>query len=111
MLTTPMVLRSPLHQARLAQLLVLGWMLIEAVVAVGSGIAARSIALTAFGAGSLIELFSAGAVLRHLLSRVEGAPEEALSQGERRASRLVGRALYAVAAYIVLSSGASLLFA
>jgi hypothetical protein len=82
--------RTPLRQARLAQLLVLGWMLIEAGVAIWSGIAARSIALTAFGAGSLIELFSAAVVLRQLLRRSDTGSDAALGDGERSASRLVG---------------------
>jgi len=102
-------LRSPLRQARQAQVLVLAWMLIEAAVAIGAGIAAHSIALSAFGADSIIELFSAGVVLRQLLKRTEDGPDEVLSDGERQASRLVGWALYAVIAFIVLSSAASLL--
>ncbi|HVC78802.1 MAG TPA: hypothetical protein VND96_20010 [Candidatus Micrarchaeaceae archaeon] len=102
-------LRSPLRQARQAQVLVLAWMLIEAAVAIGAGIAAHSIALSAFGADSIIELFSAGVVLRQLLKRTQYVQDEILSDGERQASRLVGWALYAVIAFIVLSSAASLL--
>jgi divalent metal cation (Fe/Co/Zn/Cd) transporter len=102
-------LHSPLRQARQAQVLVLAWMLIEAAVAIGAGITAHSVALSAFGADSIIELFSAGVVLRQLLKRTEGGHDENLSGGERQASRLVGWALYAVIAFIVLSSAASLL--
>src|SRR5450756_1080502 len=102
-------LHSPLRQARQAQVLVLAWMLIEAAVAIGAGITAHSIALSAFGADSIIELFSAGVVLRQLLKRTEDGSDENLSDGERQASRLVGWALYAVVAFIVLSSAASLL--
>jgi divalent metal cation (Fe/Co/Zn/Cd) transporter len=102
-------LRSPLRQARQAQVLVLAWMLIEAAVAIGAGIMAHSIALSAFGADSIIELFSAGVVLRQLLKRTEDSHDEILSDGERQASRLVGWALYAVIAFIVVSSAASLL--
>jgi divalent metal cation (Fe/Co/Zn/Cd) transporter len=102
-------LRSPLRQARQAQVLVLAWMLIEAAVAIGAGITAHSIALSAFGADSIIELFSAGVVLRQLLKRTDGGHDENLSDGERQASRLVGWALYAVIAFIVLSTAASLL--
>ena len=36
-----------------------GWMLIEASVAIGAGVAANSLSLIAFGADSLIELVSA----------------------------------------------------
>ena len=102
--------RSPLQQARLAQLLTLGWMGLEAAIAVAAGIGATSVALTAFGADSLLELFTAGVVLRLLLRRQDGHATELLDAAERRASRLVGWALYAVAAYIVLSSGAALLW-
>src|SRR5487761_497110 len=101
-------LRSPLRQARQAQVLVLAWMLIEAAVAIGAGIMAHSIALSAFGADSIIELFSAGVVLRQLLKRTGDGHDEILSDGERQASRLVGWALYAVIAFIVFSSAASL---
>jgi divalent metal cation (Fe/Co/Zn/Cd) transporter len=109
MATRALSFRTPLRQARLAQLLVLGWMLIEAGVAIWSGIAARSIALTAFGADSLIELFSAAVVLRQLLRRSDTGSDAARGEGERSASRLVGWALYAVIAYILVSSAASLL--
>jgi divalent metal cation (Fe/Co/Zn/Cd) transporter len=109
MATGALSFRTPLRQARLAQLLVLGWMLIEAGVAIWSGLAARSIALTAFGADSLIELFSAAVVLRQLLRRSDTGNDAALGEGERSASRLVGWALYAVIAYILISSSASLL--
>jgi divalent metal cation (Fe/Co/Zn/Cd) transporter len=109
MAATSLELHSPLRQARQAQLLVLAWMLIEAAVAIGAGITAHSIALSAFGADSIIELFSAGVVLRQLLKRTDGGYDENLSDGERQASRLVGWALYAVIAFIVLSTAASLL--
>ena len=110
MATNALTSRTPLRLARLAQVLVLGWMLIEAAVAIGSGIAARSIALTGFGADSIIELFSASVVLRQLLRRSNDGHDESLDHGERQASRLVGWALYAVIGYIVLSSAASFLF-
>jgi len=84
-------------------------MSVEAAVAIGAGIAARSVALGAFGLDSLIELFSAAVVLRQLLHRREGDQDRALSAGERQASRLVGWALYAVIAFIVVSSAAALI--
>ena len=43
-----------------------GWMLIEAAVAIGAGVAADSLSLIAFGADSLIELVSAGVLLWRL---------------------------------------------
>ncbi len=43
-----------------------GWMVIEAAVAMGSGVAAHSLSLIAFGADSLVELASAGVLLWRL---------------------------------------------
>jgi divalent metal cation (Fe/Co/Zn/Cd) transporter len=85
-------------------------MAVEAAIAIGAGVSAHSIALSAFGADSLIELFSASVVLRQLFRREAGDSDHELSPGERQASRLVGWALCAVIAFVVLSSGASLVF-
>lgn len=104
-----LTLGAPLGQARAAQVITAGWMTIEATVAIGAGIAARSVALSAFGADSLIEIFSATVVLRQLLRRTSASRDEDLGPGERQASRLVGWALYAVIAFILVSSATSLI--
>jgi divalent metal cation (Fe/Co/Zn/Cd) transporter len=83
-------------------------MLVEGSVAIGAGILAHSIALTAFGIDSLIEIFSAAVVLRRLLQRTAEEERGSLTAGERTASRLVGWALYGLIAYIVLSAAAGL---
>ena len=80
-----------------------GWMLIEAAVAIGSGVAAHSLSLIAFGADSLIELASAGVLLWRLdVEMRQGAefPESV----ERRASNAAGALLFALAAYVVASA-------
>jgi len=102
--------RSLLQQARLAQWITVGWMVIEGVVAVGAGIAAHSVALTAFGVDSGIELFSSVVVLRRLLQRTESEERGSMTGGERGATKLVGFALYGLIAYIVLSAGVALVF-
>lgn len=102
--------RSVLRQARLAQSVTVAWMVVEGAVAVVAGIGAHSVALTAFGVDSGIELFSSSVVLRRLLRRTESEERGSLSGGERRASRLVGGALYALIAYIVISAGIALIF-
>ncbi|MDQ6918926.1 MAG: cation transporter [Candidatus Dormibacteraeota bacterium] len=84
-------------------------MLIEGVIAVGAGIVAHSIALTAFGLDSFIELFSAAVVLRRLLERSVTEERGSRTAGEKTASRLVGLALYLLIAYIVLSAAAGIL--
>ena len=99
-----------LAEARLAQVLTVAWMIVEGAVAIGAGIAAHSVALTAFGADSAIELFASGVVLHRLLARSESEERGSLTAGERRATRLVGIALYALIAYIVLSAAASVVF-
>ena len=48
------------------------WMAVEAAVAIGSGVAANSLSLIAFGAGSLIELASAGVLLWRLNVEISG---------------------------------------
>jgi divalent metal cation (Fe/Co/Zn/Cd) transporter len=97
-------LRAPLRQARIAQTLTVGWMLIEGAIAVAAGVIAHSVALTAFGFDSFIELFSAAVVLRRLLERSADEERGSLTAGERTASRLVGWALYVLIGYIVLSA-------
>lgn len=99
-----------LRQARVAQWVTVGWMVVEGAVAIGAGIAARSVALTAFGVDSGIELFSSVVVLRRLLQRTESEERNSMTGGERSATRLVGLALYALIVYIVLSAGVALVF-
>ena len=102
--------RSVLQQARTAQWMTVGWMVIEGALAIGAGVAAHSVALTAFGVDSGIELFSSVVVLHRLLQRSETEERGSMSGGERGATRFVGFALYGLIAYIVLSAGAALIF-
>ncbi len=99
-----------MRQARLAQSLTIAWMVVEGAVAIVAGIGAHSVALTAFGVDSGIELFSSAVVLRRLLRRTENEERGSLSGGERQASRLVGYALYALIAYIVISAAVAFIF-
>jgi divalent metal cation (Fe/Co/Zn/Cd) transporter len=84
--------------------LTIAWMAIETVVAVGSGIAAGSLVLLAFGLDSVIELLSAGVLVWRL--SVELRHGQAFSErAERLASRIGGGLLFALAAYVVVSAG------
>src|SRR5579872_1488218 len=94
----------------MAQLLTVGWMVIEGTIAIGAGIAAHSVALTAFGVDSGIELFSSAVVLRRLLQRSETEERGSMTGGEQSATKVVGFALYALIAYIVVSAGVALVF-
>ena len=79
------------------------WMSVEAVVSLIAAWRARSPALLAFGGDSAIELFSAVVVLRRF--RATAAHEDA----ERRAARVAGALLFVLAAYVAITSLASLL--
>jgi divalent metal cation (Fe/Co/Zn/Cd) transporter len=109
MTTTPRPTTSLIREARLAESLTIAWMVVELVVALTAGIAARSVALTAFGVDSGIEVFTALVVLRQLILHTDRATDEELDTRERQASRLVGWGLYGLVIYIIGSSGWSLL--
>jgi divalent metal cation (Fe/Co/Zn/Cd) transporter len=68
----------------------MGWMVAEAAVAIGAGVAAASIALVGFGLDSVIEFAAAGIVVWQL--RGQGR--------ETRAVRLIGVTFFALAVYL-----------
>ncbi len=82
--------------------LTIAWMTVEALISVGAGLAARSIALIGFGADSVIELVSAGVVLWRLrLEPVRAAAKTLQGQSaERQASQIVGWSLLLLAVYV-----------
>ena len=83
--------------------LTIGWMSVEAIVALASGLAAGSLVLMAFGLDSVIELASAGALIWRL--RVELRRGQAFSENaERLASRIAGGLLFALAAYVTIAA-------
>ena len=84
-----------------------GWMLIEATVAVGAGIASGSVTLTAFGLDSMIELLSSGVVIWRLTVELRQGRHFA-EEIERIAGRLAGGLLFVLAAYIIASAAWSL---
>jgi len=85
------------------QVLTIAWMTVEAIVALGAAWAARSPALLGFGGDSAIELFSAIIVLWRFRSKSDSADAEKL------AARVAGGLLFIVAAFVIVSSGLSLL--
>jgi divalent metal cation (Fe/Co/Zn/Cd) transporter len=78
------------------------WMALEAVLAIGAGIVARSVLLTAFGFDSVIELISGGVLLWRLSSEARGASTERMESVERRATRISAVLLVLLCAYVVL---------
>jgi divalent metal cation (Fe/Co/Zn/Cd) transporter len=91
------------RQAFRLEWITIGWMTIEAAVAIAAGLAAHSLTLLAFGIDSVIELVSAGVLIWRL--SVELAHGQAFSQdAERIASRIGGVLLFALAGYVVASA-------
>ncbi len=84
------------------------YMVIEAAVALGAGILARSVLLTAFGIDSLIELVTGGVLLWRLLTEARGGALERVERAENRAAWVTGVGLVVLCGYVVLSAGASL---
>lgn len=99
--------RSLVSRAFFLEWLTVGWMVVEAAVALFAGIAAHSITLVAFGADSLIELVSALVLIWRLT--VELRQGSAFSETvEERAGKISGGLLFALSAYVVVSAGWSL---
>ena len=84
--------------------LTIGWMTIEAVVALVAGIGASSLVLVAFGLDSVIELISAGVLMWRLSTELRhGQPFS--EAAERLASRIGGALLMILATYVALAAG------
>jgi hypothetical protein len=96
-----------IQQAFRLEWLTVAWMVIEALVTIGSGVIAGSLTLTAFGLDSVIELISA-AVLTWRLTEELRRGEAFSRHAERIASRGGGTLLFALAGYIVLGAAWSL---
>ncbi len=82
--------------------LTIGWNLLEAVIAIVTGLIAGSIALFGFGLDSVIEVFSGSVLLWRLKS-------QAGEQAERIALRLVGGSFIALAGYVTYNAVTTLL--
>ncbi len=80
------------------------WMTIEMALAIGAGIAAGSVLLTAFGMDSLIELISGGILLWRLLIESRGSDMARVEQAERRAGWVVVITLGLLCVYVLLSA-------
>jgi divalent metal cation (Fe/Co/Zn/Cd) transporter len=90
---------TALRTARRLEILTVGWNGFEAGVAVISGLAAHSIALTGFGLDSGIEVVSAFIVLGRLRADLDDRTDE---RRERRALRAVGATFFLLAAYLTV---------
>jgi divalent metal cation (Fe/Co/Zn/Cd) transporter len=77
------------------------WMSIEAVLAIGAGIYARSVLLTAFGFDSVIELISGGTLLWRLSADAGGAVTQRIEAIERRATWISAVLLVLLSIYLL----------
>ncbi len=91
---------------RLLQYASIGWNCLEAVIAIGSGALAGSIALVGFGVDSAIEVTASAAALWRLARDGDDCAREA---AERRTLRIVGACFLALAAYVLYESVTTLL--
>jgi cation diffusion facilitator family transporter len=82
--------------------LTIGWNSLEAVIAIGSGILAGSIALVGFGLDSVVEVSSA-LVIVWRLSR-QSSDHAANERAERLAVRLIAFSFLAIALYVTYDS-------
>lgn len=94
--------QDTIRRAQRIQIVTILWMGIEAAVSLLAAWSARSPALLAFGGDSAIELLSAVVVWRRFQAQ-NG------QHVERRAARIAGGLLFALAAFVVVASTATLL--
>jgi divalent metal cation (Fe/Co/Zn/Cd) transporter len=78
------------------------WMAAEAVLAIGAGVAARSVLLTGFGLDSIIELLSGVTLLWRLSSEARGSGTSHIEGVERRATRISAVLLVLLCTYLLI---------
>lgn len=86
--------------------LTIGYNLLEAVVSIGAGLVAGSVALVGFGFDSAIEVIAAGAAQWRLRADVVPVRRERV---ERVTLKIIGCSFLALAAYVLYDSGKTLL--
>lgn len=97
-----------LRRGLLLEAFTIGWNSLEAVVAIGAGLAAGSIALVGFGLDSVIEV-AAGATLYWRLRVELGAGAGGASEtAERRALYAIGVTFFLLGGYILYEAGKKL---
>src|SRR5512133_1603149 len=94
---------SDTRKGRRLEYVTLGWNLTEAVVGIGAGVIAGSIALIGFGMDSIIESFSGAILLWRLQSHETGERREQI------ALKLVGISFFVLAAYFAVDAVKTLL--
>ncbi len=91
------------------ELVTVAWMVVEAVLAIGAGLLARSVLLTAFGIDSIIELVTGGVLLWRLFTEARGGSLERVARAENRAAWITAVGLVLLCLYVVASAVLGLL--
>jgi divalent metal cation (Fe/Co/Zn/Cd) transporter len=104
MVPTPAQRLHAVHGGIRLEVFTVGWMLVEAVIAIGAGVAARSVLLTAFGLDSAIELLSGVTLLWRLSAEAQSGHRERVERVERAATRLSAVLLVLLCVYLVTTS-------
>jgi divalent metal cation (Fe/Co/Zn/Cd) transporter len=86
--------------------LTIGYNVLEAIVALGAGIVAGSLALVGFGLDSVIEVTASGAAQWRLRADLDAARRERV---ERATQRIIGWSFLALAAYVAYDSVSAIL--
>ena len=89
--------------------LTVAWNVVEAVVAIASGVIANSVALISFGIDSSVEVVSALVVSWRLWREYRVGIGEDSKVLERRAARIAGTLLFVLAIYIFIDAGRRLI--
>jgi divalent metal cation (Fe/Co/Zn/Cd) transporter len=97
-----------LDRALWLERLTIAWNVAEAVIAVGAGWLAGSIALVGFGLDSVIETIAAVALYRRLRAELAGATEDEAEAHERKALWIVGVTFLLLSAYIAFEAVSTL---
>lgn len=93
-----------IRRGRLLEYFTLVWNMLEAIIAIGSGVLAGSISLVGFGADSIIECMSGGALLWRLRD------DSNAESRERTALKLVGVSFLFLAAFVAFEAIKSLIY-
>ncbi len=91
--------RRLVQHALALEYLTVGWNVLEAIIAIGAGWIAGSIALVGFGLDSIIEVTAAGMLVWRLRCELSCA-HETHAGAERKALKVVGVTFFLLAAYV-----------
>ena len=106
----PVERRITLHRRALwVEYITVGWNVVEAVVAIGAGLIASSVALIGFGADSTIEVISAVGLLWRLRRAGHHATVSEEGAAEKRALYVVATTFFLLAFYITWEAVMSLI--